>query len=367
MVLSRDNGSTGTALWVVPVSNLAGVARHVLDVARVGIPGWRLVVLCPEGPLADELAAAGTAVVTGEFGPDAGFRASCRTLRRTVRSLRPHVVHSHLSYADVVAAAVLAGDRRTRLVTTEHGIAADDLVYHGTQLKARLKAALHTARLRRADAVIAVSEATRTVMLSKWHPRQPVMVIPNGVDRLEPLDAPKAGEELSGTGIRVLSLSRLSAEKRIPELMRAFTRLRATEPQATLTIAGEGPLKEELQALARQLGVEDAVTFPGFVDPVPAMASADVLVQLSVWENCSYTLLDAVNAGLGLVATPVGGNPEILPERCLVEAEDEAKVAVAIHEQASRENRPVLPSNWPDTAAMTARIRNSYQQLVPEW
>jgi glycogen(starch) synthase len=152
MVLNREDGFTGTALWVVPVANLAGVARHVLDVAGAGIPGWRLVVLCPDGPLAERLTAGGTAVVTGEFGPDAGFRASFRTLQRTVRGLNPDVVHSHLSYADVVAAAVLATDRRTRLVTTEHGIAADDLVYHGSAWKARVKAALHTVRLRRADA-----------------------------------------------------------------------------------------------------------------------------------------------------------------------------------------------------------------------
>ena len=44
-----------TALWVVPVSDLAGVARHVLDVAGAGLPGWRLTVLAPPGPLPDRL------------------------------------------------------------------------------------------------------------------------------------------------------------------------------------------------------------------------------------------------------------------------------------------------------------------------
>jgi glycogen(starch) synthase len=211
-----------------------------------------------------------------------------------------------------------------------------------------------------------VSEATRSVMLSKWHPRQVVTVIPNGVDRLQPLAAAEeeTGDRLPGTGIRVLSLSRLSAEKRIPELLEAFSKLRAADPDATLTVAGEGPLKEELQALARRLGVADAVTFPGFVDPVPAMASADVLVQLSVWENCSYTLLDAVNAGLGVVATPVGGNPEILPDWCLVDAEDESAVAAAIQRQAAPGERPALPQEWPDVAAMTGRIAGCYQDLA---
>ena len=63
-------------LWVVPVADLGGVARHVLDVARVGLPGLRLAVLCPEGPLAERLREQGAAVFTGDVGPDAGLAAS---------------------------------------------------------------------------------------------------------------------------------------------------------------------------------------------------------------------------------------------------------------------------------------------------
>ena len=59
-----------TALWVVPVSNLAGVARHVLDVARVGVPGWRLVFLTPPGDLPDALRDLGAAVLVEPFGPE---------------------------------------------------------------------------------------------------------------------------------------------------------------------------------------------------------------------------------------------------------------------------------------------------------
>ena len=149
------------------------------------------------------------------------------------------------------------------------------------------------------------------------------------------------------------------------DLLRAFAKLRSDRSFARLTVAGEGPLREELQELTEQLGIGDAVEFPGFVDPAEAMAAADVMVQLSVWENCSYTLLDAVNAGLGVVATPVGGNPEILPERCLVWTEDAADVAAAIQEQAVRANRPILPGWWPDIPAMTAGIRDCYRELVP--
>jgi glycogen(starch) synthase len=366
MVLSGKETTTAvrTTLWVVPVADLGGVARHVLDVARAGLPGWRLVVLCPEGLLAERLREGGTAVVTGPFGPGAGFRASLRTLRRTVRSLRPAVVHSHLSYADVVSACALAGDRRTRLVTTEHGISADDLVYHGSVAKSRLKAAMHALRLRRADGIIAVSEATRRAMVAKWRPSKPVTVIRNGVDRSAgegPVDPSNVG---ATEGPRVLSLSRLSPEKRLPDLLNAFAKLHADLPGGTLTVAGEGSLRDELQELTKQLGIEHAVRFPGFLDTGEAMAAADVLVQLSVWENCSYTLLDAVNAGLGVVATPVGGNPEILPEDSLVQAGDVDAIVEAVKRQASEaEQRPRWDPRWPGTAEMVQRIAEKYARL----
>lgn len=78
-------------------------------------------------------------------------------------------------------------------------------------------------------------------------------------------------------------------------------------------MAGTGPLAAALRAQAEDLGVADAVDLPGFVEPWETMAEHDVLVQLSAWENLSYTLLDAAAAGLPAVATDVGGNGEILP------------------------------------------------------
>lgn len=358
------------ALWVVPVPELGGVARHVLDVAAVGLPGWRLVVLCPEGALAERLREAGAAVVTGPFGPEAGFAASVKTLRKNIRVLRPAVLHAHLAYADVIAAVATLGTG-TRYVTTEHGIAGDDAVYHGSAWKSRLMAAVHSLRLRRASAVIAVSQATKWAMVHKWKPRQAITVIPNGVDvdevraHIRTAVPAKAGSAAGATGTdgpRVLSLSRLSAEKRIPELLEAFAELRRTHPGATLTVAGEGPDQEALEAHARELGLEDLVSFPGFVDAGAAMGEADVIVQLSVWENCSYTLLDAVAAGRGVVATPVGGNPEVLPERCLVKAEDTYAVAAAIAAQLASGEHP--ESAWITRADMARQTVDVYKGVM---
>ncbi len=349
MVLDRPP----TALWVLPVGDLGGVARHAVDVARTGIPGWRVVFVCPPGPVVAALRRAGGSVRVAPFGPAAGLPASVRSLRRAVREVRPALVHTHLAYADVVAALAV---RERPLVSTEHGIAGDGTVYHRSRMRARARAGLHHLRLRRVAAVIAVSRATAAAVEATWRPAAPVVVVPNGVDA-GAFAAPPATEEP-----RVLALARLAPEKGLPALVDAFALLLRERPGARLTLAGTGPLAEALRQQARPLG--DRVDLPGHLDATEALARHDVLVQLSTWENCSYSLLDAAARGLGVVATPVGGNPEILPPRCLVDADRPAAIARAIAEQAALPAlRPGL-ADWPGVARMTQRIGEVYAEVV---
>jgi glycosyltransferase involved in cell wall biosynthesis len=272
-------------------------------------------------------------------------------------------VHAHLAYADV-AAAVARVWTAVRLATTEHGIAAQDRLYHRTRWKARTKALLHAGRLRVTDVAIAVSDATKQAMVQKWHPRNAPLVIRNGVDAPTVRRQVEAHRSATAEGPRVLSLSRLAPEKQLPELLHAFAEFHRGVPSARLTVAGEGPERTAAEAMVKALGLEDAVSFPGFLDPMEAMGRADVLVQLSAWENCSYTLLDAVAAGLGVVATPVGGNPEILPQDCLPRAGEAQAVAAAIARQADDGGRPVLPPGWPTREEMAARIAAAYGTLL---
>ncbi|WP_298745161.1 glycosyltransferase family 4 protein [uncultured Microbacterium sp.] len=342
--------TTPSALWVVPVAEIGGVARHVLDATRAGVPGWTITVLCPEGPLATRLREQGTAVIAGSFGPAFGVGASVRTLRRAVRVVHPEVVHSHLAFADIIVAATPL-PRGIRRITTEHGIAGTDGVYHRSSVQARVMAIVHRVRLRRFDAVIAVAEATRSAMRAKWHARGPITVIPNGVE------IPARVERIEAGGPRIMALSRLAPEKRIDALIDAFAALRPQRPTATLTVAGEGPLRAQLEAQAARLGVD--VDFPGFVDPESAMAEADVIAQLSVWENCSYTLLDAVAHGLGVVASDAGGNGEIVGTERLVDPDDISAVVAALRDP------PRVPyDRLSSIAQMTAAIALVYRGVV---
>lgn len=359
--------SPPTALWVIPVSDLGGVARHVRDVVRHGIPGYRVVVLCPPGPLASAVAQDGAAVLTAPLGPDFGLRESRRAVHDAVRTVRPAVIHSHLSYADLVV-ALTAPRHGPALVSTEHGIAVDDEIYHSGPIEAAVMARAHGLRLRRLDALIAVSDATADAVRHKWRPQRSldITVIPNGVDRPDQsLRRPP--------GLRIVSIARLAPEKGLPALLEGFAALAGTEPGASLTLAGDGSERAGLEQLAGRLGVTDRVTFLGHTDPEAALAQADVLAQLSVWENCSYSVLDAVVAGVGVVATAVGGNPEILPPQCLLSDTRPDVVAGALRDQGlGRTPRPLLPETWPSvdemcrrTAEMYARARAASGKAAP--
>lgn len=368
-----STAKTLTVLWVVPVPDFGGVARHVLDVAQTSIPGYRLVVCAPEGKLTERLRELNIPVHAVPFGPSRGFRTSFASLAHVIEREKPAIVHSHLAYADVIAAAVVNSLKMRRLanrsltvptlITTEHGIAGDDAVYHGTSWRSKLMEQVHRMRLWGTNAAIAVSRSTAEQMRRKWGARR-VSIIYNGVDApglraavhkhrvpTEP-DAP-----------RILSLSRLSPEKGIDVLIEAFAQLRTVYPKAHLEIAGEGDLADTLAQQVRELHISDAVTFSGFVDPLEAMGRSDMVVQLSLWENCSYTLLDAKAAGLKTVATNVGGNPEILAPNELVNRRQNA-FCDSVLEALIRNCEASAPSawTWVTNAEMTAQIAELYTQ-----
>ena len=149
-------------------------------------------------------------------------------------------------------------------------------------------------------------------------------------------------------------------------LIDAFARLHEHYPKARLEIAGDGELSAALREQAQRLNLGDSVTFSGFVDPHQAMGRSDMMVQLSVWENCSYTLLDAKSAGLKVVATAVGGNPEVVSARELVERSSPnltEQVFSRIH--ALLLEGPSEQFTWPNNATMAQQTAALYTNKLP--
>jgi glycosyltransferase involved in cell wall biosynthesis len=113
-----------------------------------------------------------------------------------------------------------------------------------------------------------------------------------------------------GVGARDVVLGfvgRLSSQKAPDVLVRAFARITPVAPHVHLVVAGDGPMRDGLVRLTGSLGLADAVTFLGHVDASSLMQAFDVMVIPSRYEGLPYVALEALNAGLPIIATTAAG------------------------------------------------------------
>lgn len=163
-----------------------------------------------------------------------------------------------------------------------------------------------------ADHVITNSEVLRGRLMAECHtPPERVSRIPNGVD----VEFFRPGPRPKGGGPVVLAVGRLVGDKDHATLIRAFAEAAREFPAARLRIVGDGPLKEELQRLAAELGVAERVRFSAGRDDLrPVYGAADVLAHSSVREALPNVVLEAMASGLAVAGTAVGGVPEMVAE-----------------------------------------------------
>jgi glycosyltransferase involved in cell wall biosynthesis len=177
--------------------------------------------------------------------------------------------------------------------------------------------------------VVANSQGLRKMALSSA-PGQTIDVILNGAESM-PL---KQQDGAARTELRLLAVSRLIERKGLATLIEALADLPA--PYISLDIAGEGPCHESLLRLARERGVAGRVRFHGFVEHdnlAQLYRAADLFVLPSRAESCSMALLEAMAAGLPIVATRVDGTPELIEHGyngLLVAPSDARALAAAI-------------------------------------
>jgi 1,2-diacylglycerol 3-alpha-glucosyltransferase len=144
--------------------------------------------------------------------------------------------------------------------------------------------------------------------LQRMGVKTPIEVISNGLD-LENLLAPQSDPfpalGVPEDAVRLLTVSRLDREKSVDELLRRFARIRAGLPNAHLTVVGDGPKRDELEALCLKLGLQDAVAFSGYV-PSREIGGfyqhAHLFVFASVSETQGLVALEAAACGLPVVA-----------------------------------------------------------------
>jgi glycosyltransferase involved in cell wall biosynthesis len=276
-----------------------------------------------------------------------------RRLRELVRAARVDVVHAHSPLAAALARPALrALPRRDRpaLVGTEHNLWSSH--HPATRWANRLTLPLE-------DATIAVSEEVRASMPPRLARRTEVVI--HGVDvdgiagRRGERDAARAELGVNGDQLVVATVANLRAHKDYPTMLRAARRLADAGEPVRFVSVGQGPLAEELVAERDGLGLGEGFRFLGYrEDPVRVLVAADVFCLSSRFEGLPISLLEAMAAGLPVVATRVGGIPAVVTdgrEGRLVGPGDPAALAAAVAELRD----PALRARW--AAAAAERVR----------
>jgi len=285
----------------------SGVPHHVLDLIRSLDPTrFRLALACPrESVLWDELEGGRLELhaISAAREPGLPDVRSLATLLPLVRGA--DVVHGHSAKAGFLVrlAAFLTG-RSSTCVFTPHGWsfwsaggATGRLYLSYERLAARWCRTIITVSAEERDAGLAAGVGSAAGYL----------VIPNGVDlaRFARTPEPVAG--------RVLMVGRFARPKRHDLALRAFADVHGRFPGSELWFVGDGDDRRAAEQLAAELGVRDSTRFLGVREDVPdLLARAACVVLASDYEGCPLSVIEAMAAGVPVVATRVGGVPEVV-------------------------------------------------------
>lgn len=305
---------TGRRLRLLLVSQPleAGVTRHVLDVVRLlDHRQYTIDVACPrESDLWTNLAdvpGVQRHAIAPHRQPAFADAGTLRSLWSLVR--RADVIHAHSSKAGFLArlAAALQG-RASACFFTPHGWSFWSA--HGAHAQAYRS--LERVAARWCRTIIAVSDhERRTGLAHRIGSPEQYRVIHNGVD-LQRFNTPYI--PVSG---RVLMVGRLAAPKRPDLAIRAVQMLRSRFPRLELDLVGDGPERPRIERLIADLGVGDRVRLLGSRTDIPALLSrAQCVVLASDSEACPLSIMEGMATGAPVVASRVGGVPEIVADQC---------------------------------------------------
>jgi len=244
-------------------------------------------------------------------------------LARLIRRIRPHILHTHTAKAGAVGrlASLLAGDARPPIVVhTFHGHVLrgyfDPLRTAGFRLLERWLARMSTA-------LVAVSPQVRDDLVALGvAPRERFVVVRLGIELEQ-----RVAAELDGRGEsrRVLGIGpdrfavgwigRMTGVKRTEDVLHAFRRLRDRDVDACLCMIGDGPDRPAVERRAHELGVMRDTLFLGYQEDVaPYYAAFDAMILPSINEGTPVSAIEALAAGRPVVATRVGGVPDVVRE-----------------------------------------------------
>ncbi len=289
--------------------------------------GHRSVVASdPRGVLSHRLTQADlpTAVLTVRNDLDilAGVR-----LRRFVRTEGSQVVHFHTARAHALSPWL-------------HGLRVKRVVTRRMDYRVRPGLITHILYNKSVDAVVAISQGVQSALQTGGVSSSRIHIIPSGIDTTrfaitaDQRAQQRAAQRIASNEIVVLAVGALAERKGHHTLLQAAAFLQQKGIQLRYLICGDGLLRTTLESETQTLGLAENVQFLGFCsDIVNYLAVADVVVHVPLWEGLGVAVIEALAAGLPVVASRVGGIPELIDNErsgLLVPPQEPTALAAAI-------------------------------------
>ena len=322
-------------LHIAKVTGIAGAENHLLvllpALRALGVDAEVVLLQEPGRPVAQlvrAFLAAGVPTFELAINMDLDPWLVGR-LARLVRSRGAHAVHTHGVHADLYGRLCLQGLDGVLLLQTRHN---DDRFR-----RLWIMRLLNQWLARRCVRIVAISDAVREFVCAvEGIPPRKVERIYYGLDAAPaPQNVADLRTELGWAGAPLIGfVGRLTGQKGVDVLLNAFAIVHRALPTARLLLIGDGPQRAALAALAGGLQISAAVHFAGWREDARAqMAALNVLAIASRWEGFGLVTLEAMQAGVAVVASRVSALPEIVLDGetgLLVPAANAAKLAAAL-------------------------------------
>ncbi|MCB9746954.1 MAG: glycosyltransferase [Candidatus Omnitrophica bacterium] len=297
-------------IQVVSSLDFGGLEKMVIQLTeRLNQTGSECSIVCleKEGGLVNE--ALRKNIQVDVFSKKDGFDMDLIwNLKKYFQREEADIVHTH-NFAPLIYASTAAKLAGVPCMNTRHGRADKKAPWIFWALNKKIAAVSN--------------DAKEQLLKNNRIKSEKVKVVYNGIDiqsmraDLQPNEKAQLRQSLGikADSFVIGNIGRLVREKDQATLLKAFRKISQRTKNVELLIVGDGPLKSNLLKLAKELDIQGSVKFAGFREDIAQMLQImDVFVLSSIMEGISLTVLEAMAAGLPVVATKVGGNPEIISE-----------------------------------------------------
>lgn len=326
-------------LYVITGLGLGGAEKVVADLAdQMAVLGHNVKIAYLTGDVLVKPASSDVEIIALHLNSAKDFLLASKKYQKLIKRFRPDVVHAHMVHANLFARLNRALCPVPKLICTAHNSNEGG--------KARMLAYRLTNRLSDINTNVS-QEATDSLIRKGAFKKSNVMTVHNGID-LSKFEKVSSSQALDQNVINLISVGRFNDQKDYPNLINAFAELKKNiTTNIRLTIVGDGELRAQIEAMIKQLDLDNDIVLLGRRSDIPELLSqADIFVLASKHEGLPTVVIEAMACECYVIATDCGGSAEIVGDTGqLVPIQDSKALATALQAAISLSSKDRTQNN----------------------